>query len=159
MTRTDGREDGGVQPRPPRVPTRVFPLNSKRLTGQHVMSIAKELDVPTRGTVDVRKVMIEVNLAEVSRDPRAVQAEVIEGEGGRVAINLRDSHGAFMEADCSTSDNRVEGTRVFSRDQDDVDEVSSEFEIQSTKMNLLYWLKFRIRIDSCISLTTSLPLK
>ena len=82
VTGIDGREDVGVQPRLPRVPTKVFPLNSKRLTGQYVMSIAKELGLPTRGTVDVTKVMIEGKLAELSRDPRAVQVEVIEGEGG-----------------------------------------------------------------------------
>ena len=56
MTVMDGGEDGGVQPRLSRVPTKVFPLNSKRLTGQYMMSIANELGLLTRGTVDETKV-------------------------------------------------------------------------------------------------------
>ena len=81
--------------------------------------------------------MIEGKLAEMSRDPCAVQVEVIEGESGRVTINLHDSHGAFMEADCSTSDNRREGKRVISRDQDDEDKVLSESSVNEDAAVLL----------------------
>ena len=111
--RVGGQEDAKLRSHPLRTTTRVFPLNSKRLTGQYVMGVAKAMALPTKGTVEATKVMIEGRLVELDHDPRAVQVEVHEDESGRVTVCLRDSHGTFMRADClpmRESSAEVEGT-------------------------------------------------
>ena len=100
MTPISGHEEGHLRFHPQHAPIRVFPLNSKRLTSQYVMSIAKAMDMPMKGTT---KLIIEGKLTEMSRDPRNVQVEVGEGDSGRTTVYLCDSRGAFLEAECSTA--------------------------------------------------------
>ena len=99
MAPVGGHEDAWS--RPSRAPPRVFPLNSKRLTSQYVISIARAMGLTTKGSVEATKLIIEGKLTEMSREPRNVQVEVDEGDDGRVCVRLCDSHGAFVEAECS----------------------------------------------------------
>ena len=65
------------------------------------MSIAKAMGLPTRGTVEATKLIIKGRLSETGREPRNVQVGVSAASGGKTTISLRDSHGVFLEADCS----------------------------------------------------------
>ena len=65
-----------------------------------MVSIAKAMGLPTKGSVEATKLIIEGKLTEMSREPRNVQGEVEQGDGGKVTIYFRNSHSAFVEADC-----------------------------------------------------------
>ena len=49
-----------------------FLMNSRRLTGPYLMCIAKAIGLPTNGTTDETRVMINGKLAEMGRDPHSV---------------------------------------------------------------------------------------
>ena len=68
------------------------------------MTIAKAMGLPTKGSVEETKLIIEGSLTDMDREPRNVQVEVEEGDGGRVTVRLRDSRGTFVEALASPPD-------------------------------------------------------
>ena len=96
--------------RPSRSPTNVFPLNSRRLTGHYMMSIAEAMGLLTRGTVEAMNLIIEGRLSDTGREPQNVQVGVSEAGGGKTTISLQDSRGVFLEADCSQQE--VSGSDV-----------------------------------------------
>ena len=114
-----GGEDVKLWLHPLQASTQVFPLNSRHLTGQYVRSIAKAMDLPTKGTVKAMKVMMEGKWTELNRDPHAVQVKVHEGD--RVTVCLRDSDGMFVRADClpaQDGSNMVEETEANKEGQE-----------------------------------------
>ena len=46
-----------------------FPMNSRRLTVPYLMYRAKAIGLPTKGTADETRVMIDRKLTEMGRDP------------------------------------------------------------------------------------------
>ena len=68
------------------------------MTGPYLKSIAKALGLPTTGTVDETRVMIDGKLTEMDQDPRNVQV-VLERDGsGRETLSLKDMDGVFVDA-------------------------------------------------------------
>ena len=114
-------DDADLQPLPSRsTTTKIFPLNSKRLTSQFVMSIAKAMRLPTKGSVEEIRLIIEGSLTEMEREPRNVQVEVAEDGSGKARITLRDSRGTFVEAYLSPPESSgavVEQSEVETRDE------------------------------------------
>ena len=95
-----GDEDFEPRPHPPHSAstTKVFPLNSKRLTSQYVMALAKAMGLPTKGSVEETRLIIEGSLTDMDREPRNVQVQVVDGDPGAVMIYLCDSQSVFVEA-------------------------------------------------------------
>ena len=88
-----------ARPLPSRIMlSKIFPLNSKRLTSQDVMSIAEAMGLPTRGSVEETRLIIEGGLTDQGHEPRNVQVEVVAEEGGGTTINLHDSQGPLVKA-------------------------------------------------------------
>ena len=74
-----------------------------------MVSITKAMGLLTK---EATKLIIEGKLTEMSREPRNVQVEVKEGDGGKVTIYLHNSHSAFVEADCQLQEEgRAEGDK------------------------------------------------
>ena len=86
-----------------------FPLNSKRLTSSYLLCIAKAMRLPTRGTVEETRLIIEGRLREMEREPRNVQVMVGVDEGGGEIVSLRDVSGVFLEARGATDEAEREG--------------------------------------------------
>ena len=80
-----------------------FPLNSRRLTGLYLRSIAKVIGLPTAGTAEETRVMIDGRLTEMGRDPRNVQVVVRSGPHGET-LSLRDVEGTFVDATIALKD-------------------------------------------------------
>ena len=114
------RDDTDLQPLPSHVrTTKIFPLNSRRLTSQYVVSIAKAMSLPTKGSVEELRLIIDGCLTEMDRESRNVQVEVAENESGKESIYLRDSRGTFVEASLGPPD--VSGTEVEETEVNDRD--------------------------------------
>ena len=73
-----------------------FPLNSRKLTGAIVGRIAANLGLPTGGSLEDTRQMIEGALTDSGREPRNVEVYVTESEEG-IVIRLEDDGGVFME--------------------------------------------------------------
>ena len=72
------------------VPNEVpFLLNSRRLTVPYLKAIAKAVGLPTTGSADETRVMIDGKLEEMGRDPRNVQVIVASDPRGRETLSLR----------------------------------------------------------------------
>ena len=114
--------------------TKVFPLNSRRLISQYVVSIAKAMGLPTKGSVEEIRLIVEGSLTKMGQEPRNVQVNVTEDESGKESIYLCDSCGAFVEALISPPDARrteVKEMEVDGRDhrgESVVDETSATLE-------------------------------
>ena len=80
-----------------------FPLNSRRLTGLYLRSIAKALGLPTAGTAEETRVIIDGRLTEMGRDPRNVQVVVKSGPHGET-LSLRDVDGTFVDTTVALED-------------------------------------------------------
>ena len=63
-----------------------LPLNSRRLTGSYLRSIARAIGLLVAGPANELRVMIEGKLSEMERDPRNVQV-----------IVAKDPHGQDLE--------------------------------------------------------------
>ena len=148
MTSEEAAE-GDLRPHQSHAPTKVFPLNSKRLTSQYVMSIAKAMDLPTKGSVEATKLIIEGKLTEMSREPLNVQVVVKETDGGKVMILLRDSQGVFVEVDCSLPE---EGGAKIDDDNAIGDDPGGGEDLSPTLLWMRIWpqssWRFRLRTDS-----------
>ena len=73
-----------------------FPLNSRRLTGLHLKTIAKALGLPTTGTSDETRVMIDGKLEEMGRDSRNVQVILKRDDRGKETLSLKDVDGVLV---------------------------------------------------------------
>ena len=96
-----GRSSGDSTPRG--VGVKPMPLNSRRVTGLILRSVAASLGLPTSAPVEDLRQMIDGELAERGREPRDVLlvVETAETEApGRVL--LYDGEGAFLDAELLT---------------------------------------------------------
>ena len=75
--------------------TKPLPLNSKRLKVLHVKRIAASMTLPTTGSADEIRQMIEGRLADMGRNPRHVQVLVPEDESA--PLQLQDADGVFLD--------------------------------------------------------------
>ena len=71
-----------------------LPLNSKRLTANHLRRLAAQLDVPTGASADELRQMIDGKLAEGGRDVMNVQ--VVLGPEPNSEFALEDEEGQFL---------------------------------------------------------------
>ena len=104
-------------------------LRYSRSNSQYVMSIYKAMSLPTKGSVEESRLIIEGSLTEMEREPRNVQVEVAEDASGKTRISLHDSRGTFMEAFSSppeSSGAAVEQSEVESRDDQEGDNENAE---------------------------------
>ena len=74
----------------------IYPLNSRRLTARIIGRIAEALEVPTRGSLEDTRQMLEGKLVEGGKEPRNVQVVLDETDEG-VAVRLADEDGTFLE--------------------------------------------------------------
>ena len=100
-------EEGGTEGLPDRTRERSFPLNSRRLTASVIGRLAAGLGVPTGGSLEDTRRMLEGKLEEDGHEPRNVQV-VLEGSGEGVAV-LEDDGGAFIEIPREGEDDQNEG--------------------------------------------------
>lgn len=83
--------------------TKPYPLNSRRLTSPYLMCISRALGLPTNGTVEETRLMIEGKLTEMGREPRNVQV-IVSVEDDVEAVSLQDGSGVFVRAGCPSSE-------------------------------------------------------
>ena len=93
----EGARDCSQTPRGRRVP-----LNSRRLTAVHLRQVGRALDLPTSGSADEVRQLIEGKLAD--RDAQNVQVMVDETLRMQTMIWLVDSEGPFLQTDPSYRD-------------------------------------------------------
>ena len=75
---------------------RPLPLNSKRLTSVYVQTIARAMDLPTKGSVAETRQMIEGRLSDVGREPTNVQVMISDDHDGAEFVSLVDASGTFL---------------------------------------------------------------
>ena len=88
--------EGEEEPAVARARARTYPINSRRLTKDLVGRVAVALDLPTGGSMEETRQMIQGKLVETGREPRNVQVTLTE-TGGGVVVSLRDEDGTFLE--------------------------------------------------------------
>lgn len=104
-----------------RARARTYPLNSRRLTADVIGRIAEMLGLPTTRALEDTRQILDRKLAEMSREPRNVQVDLMETEDG-LTICLRDGNGMFLEVKptdrraMTSGDEHLDG-----RDQEDSD--------------------------------------
>ena len=76
---------------------KLLPLNSRRLTAAYMKHNAQSLELPTGGSADETRQLIEGKLQE-SRDSAIVQVVVDETASVTVKLSLMDDEGIFHEA-------------------------------------------------------------
>ena len=101
-------EEGGTEGLPDRTRERSFRLNSRRLTASVIGRLAAGLGVPTGGSLEDTRWMLEGKLEEDGHEPRNVQV-VLEGSGEGVAARLEYDGGAFIEIPREGEDGENEG--------------------------------------------------
>ena len=77
---------------------RPLPLNSKRLTATLLRQLAVGLELPTAGSLDELRQVIDGRLTELGRDPLNTQVLLQERESG-VWVCLQDAGGVFLETE------------------------------------------------------------
>ena len=87
--------------------TKTYPLNSRRLTASVVGRIAKALGLAISASLEDTRQVVGGKIEEMGRQPRNVQVELSETEGG-VVISLRDDDGAFLESQPENPENEDE---------------------------------------------------
>ena len=75
---------------------KLLPLNSQRLTAVHLRQLARGLGLPTSGSVDQLRQVVEGKLQE-DHDPLNVQVRVEETADMSVKLSLIDEEGVFLE--------------------------------------------------------------
>ena len=83
-------------PRGLQAAVRPLPLNSKRLTNVYVQTIARAMELTTKGSVAETRQMIEGQLSEIGREPMNVQVAIGEDESGAEFVSLMDVSGVFL---------------------------------------------------------------
>ena len=71
----------------------ILPWNSKRLTSTLLTKIAKGMQLPTGGSIEDTRVVVEGYLREQHKDPASIQVRVLERQ-----IDLLDAEGVFFTA-------------------------------------------------------------
>ena len=73
----------------------VLPLNSKRLTSTHLKQVAEKLELPTTGSADQIRQLIEGKLQE-DREISKIQVVVQESTYRELKLSLIDEEGVFL---------------------------------------------------------------
>ena len=93
---TDGSDHAGSPPIEGELPRgKLLPLNSRRLTTVQLKKIAEGLRLPTAGSTDEIRQLIEGKLEEEHN----VQAAVDEATTVNVTLSLVDDEGVFLEVE------------------------------------------------------------
>ena len=105
--------------------TKPLPLNSKRLKVLHVKQIAASMTLPTTGSSDELRQMIEGRLEDMGKDPRHVQ--VLVPEAGGAHLQLQDADGVFLDVAPEEEEHGGEITRTGSEgsEEDEVAQLQS----------------------------------
>ena len=77
---------------------KLLPLNSRRLTAAHLRHIAGAMGLPSTGSADEVRQLIEGKLGD-EREVRNVQVVLEESSFLSVKLSLTDGEGVFLEAD------------------------------------------------------------
>ena len=80
---------------PPPSISKPLPLNSKRLKVAFMKRIATSMSLPTAGSADDVRQMIEGQLTEMGKEPQRVQV-LVSGESGRIHL---DVDGPFLDVE------------------------------------------------------------
>ena len=72
-----------------------IPLNSRRLTANHVKRMARALGVPTTAAGEDIRQMVEGKITETGHEPRNVQVQ-LAGSTPDCAFSLLDDEGEFL---------------------------------------------------------------
>ena len=83
---------------PPRVESRIVPLNSKKLTAILVRQLAAELGLPTTAPLGELKLLVDGKIEELGQETRKVQAVLTTREAG-ITVTLFGVEGQFLEAE------------------------------------------------------------
>jgi len=75
---------------------KLYPLNSRRLVAAYLRQIAETLGLPTAGSADEVRQLIEGKLQE-TRDVNNIQVVVAEATVREVKLSLMDDDGVFVE--------------------------------------------------------------
>ena len=67
---------------PPRVPVKMLPLTSKRLTAVHLRRLAQVLEIPASAMIEDTRLMIDGKLTEIGKEPQNVQVIIADPEEG-----------------------------------------------------------------------------
>ena len=96
---TDGSDHAGSPPIEGELPRgKLLPLNSRRLTTVQLKKIAEGLRLPTAGSTDEIRQLIEGKLEE-EHDVHNVQVAVDEAKPVNVTLSLVDDEGVFLEVE------------------------------------------------------------
>ena len=84
--------------------SRTLPLNSRRLTSSIVTRIEKALELPSTGTLEDTKQIVEGKLTEMGLEPKhmLIVVHVTEG-GGAPKIELKNAEGVFQTIEVEVS--------------------------------------------------------
>ena len=77
---------------------KLLPLNSRRLTAAHLRHIAGAMGLPSTGSADEVRQLIEGKLGD-EREVRNVQVVLEEASVLNVKLSLTDEEGVFLEAE------------------------------------------------------------
>ena len=96
---TNGSDHAGSPPTEGELPRgKLLPLNSRRLTTVQLKKIAEGLRLPTAGSTDEIRQLIEGKLEE-EHDVHNVQVAVDEAKTVNVTLSLVDDEGVFLEVE------------------------------------------------------------
>ena len=97
---------------------KLLPLNSKRLTAAHLRQIAEALGLPTTGSADELRSMVEGKLGtDCGREVRNVQAIVQDTPRIDTKVLLMDEEGVFLETTPFQRAGKDVGTEIESIEQ------------------------------------------
>lgn len=71
-------------------------LNSKCLTSVYVYTIARAMELPTKGSVAETRQMIEGKLDNIGREPMNIQVIIHDDHDGTEFVSLVDTSGSFL---------------------------------------------------------------
>ena len=131
-----GSEDEGESRSVP--PGRVLPLNSRRLTSSHLKALAEELELPTSGSLDQLRQLIEGKLeTEKHMEVSNVQVVIQESQFVELKLSLVSEEGVLLE----TTPTKQSVEAELQRSQEmlaDVERENSELseELAATKQSL-----------------------
>ena len=75
----------------------VMPMNSRHLTKAYLSIMAEKLELPTKGSAEETRKIIEGKLTEMGKEPHNVEIELEIREDDAEFILLRDFDGVFLE--------------------------------------------------------------
>ena len=109
-----------------------LPLNSKRLTVNHLRQLASEVSVPTGVSSDELRQMIDGKLTEEGRDTPNVQVVLLNAELGSEFF-LEDEEGKFLTVAAAELENQEDGDPTESEGEQLADDSDQGEELNTLK--------------------------